>query len=73
MKMGGKAKTRPLYPREKDPVPLVQEAGWAGRARRIENFSTHWGPNPEPSNPELVANTEYYYIPARVYVWFIAT
>jgi hypothetical protein len=22
---------RPLYPREKDPVPIVQEAGWAPR------------------------------------------
>jgi hypothetical protein len=26
MKMGGKATTRPLYPREREPVPLVQEA-----------------------------------------------
>ena len=23
------ATPRPLYPRERDPVPLVQEAGWA--------------------------------------------
>jgi len=23
------ATTRPLYPRERDPVPIVQEAGWA--------------------------------------------
>ena len=23
------ATPRPLYPREKDPVPLLQEAGWA--------------------------------------------
>jgi len=23
------ATLRPLYPRERDPVPIVQEAGWA--------------------------------------------
>ena len=23
------ATTRPLYPRERDPVPIVQEGGWA--------------------------------------------
>ena len=25
------ATPRPLYPRERDPVPTVQEAGWASR------------------------------------------
>jgi hypothetical protein len=29
MGMGGNAKPRPLYPREKELVPIVQEAGWA--------------------------------------------
>jgi len=30
----------------KDPIPLVQEAEWAGRARRIENFSHPLGSKP---------------------------
>ena len=27
--MGGQSHARPLFPRERDPVPIVQEAGWA--------------------------------------------
>jgi hypothetical protein len=34
--------SRPLYPRESDPVPIVQKAGWAGWApvwTRAENLA----------------------------------
>jgi len=29
MKVGRQGKLRPLYPREREPVSIVQEAGWA--------------------------------------------
>jgi hypothetical protein len=28
MDMGGQTKPRPLYPRERNPGPLIQEVGW---------------------------------------------
>ena len=28
MEVGGQRHPRPLYPRERDPVPIVQKAGW---------------------------------------------
>ena len=36
---------RPLYPRERDPVPIVYEAGWAPGAvwTGAENLASHWG------------------------------
>jgi hypothetical protein len=29
MEVGGNASFRPLHPQEKDPVPIIQKAGWA--------------------------------------------
>ena len=39
------ATTRALYPRERGPVPIVQEAGWASGQvwRRVENRAPYRG------------------------------
>jgi hypothetical protein len=55
-----KTKRRPLYPQEKDTVPIVQEAGWApGPARKgSENPPP---PGFDPRNVHFVASrcTDY--------------
>ena len=37
-----KATSRPPYPRERDPIPIAQEAGWASRLvrRGAENLAS---------------------------------
>jgi len=42
-----------LYSRERDPVSIIQEAGWAPGTVRMgaENLSPHSDSIPEPSNP----------------------
>ena len=44
---------RPLYPRVRDLVPLVQETEWASRlvSTAVENLAPHWDSNLGPSNP----------------------
>ena len=46
---------RPLFTPRKDPVPIVQEAGWALGPVWIgtENFTLHRGSIPGPSSPYL--------------------
>ena len=51
------ATPRPLYPQERDPVPIVQEAGWAPGLvwKGAEIFAPHRDSIPRPSSPYLVA------------------
>ena len=48
-----KATPRPLYPRERDPVPIVQEAEWASGQvwTGVENLAPHRDSIPGPSSP----------------------
>ena len=40
--VGGNATSPPLYPRQRDPVPILQEAGWArGPVRTGGNSRPH--------------------------------
>ena len=59
MGVGGKrhATSRSLYSREKDPVPSVQEAGWAPRLvwTRPGSLAPHWDSISRPSSPQQVA------------------
>ena len=50
------AKPRPLYPRERGPVPMLQEAGWAPDPVRTgaKNFGPP-GSIPGPFSPQRVA------------------
>jgi hypothetical protein len=45
------ATPQPLYPRERDPVPIVQEAGWApGPVLMVAEYLTSTGiRSPEPA------------------------
>jgi hypothetical protein len=47
------AMPRMLYPYEKDPIPIVQEAGWAPWTVRMgaENLTAQWNSIPGPSSP----------------------
>ena len=47
------ATPRLLYPRERDPVPIVQEAGWATGPvwTGAENLAPSPGFDPGPSSP----------------------
>jgi hypothetical protein len=63
--------TRPLYPRERDPVPILQESGWALGPiwTGAENLAPHWDSIPRPSSPypvtiptELSRTTIYVYM-----------
>jgi len=51
------ATPRPLYPRESDPLSIVQEAGWApGPLRKgAENLASHRDSIPGPSKPYRIA------------------
>jgi hypothetical protein len=44
---------RPLFTSGKDPVPIVQEAGWVPGSvwRGTENLAHHWDSIPRPSSP----------------------
>jgi len=48
-----KATSWVLYARERDPVPTVQEAGWATGLvwDGVENLACHWGSITVPSSP----------------------
>ena len=63
------ATPRPLYPRERDPVPIVQEAGWAAGPiwTGAENAPP---PGFDPRSAKLVASryTDYA-IPANTFVY----
>ena len=47
---------RPLFTPEKDPVPIVQKAGWASGPvwTGAENLAPHWDSIPGPSSPYSV-------------------
>jgi hypothetical protein len=52
------ATPRPLYPRERDPVPIVQEAGWVPGpvCGRVEKYRPHRDSIPGQSSPLQVDN-----------------
>ena len=37
---------QPLYPWERDPVPIVQDAGWSGLVGSRKSCPPRWGLNP---------------------------
>ena len=51
------ATSQSLYPRERDPVPIVQEARWVSQPvwTGAENLTSHWDTIPGPSSPQRVA------------------
>jgi len=56
--MGGRvvnATPRPLYPRERDPVPIVEEAEWAPRAGLDGYGKSRPQPGFEPGTVQTVA------------------
>jgi len=52
---------RPLYPKEIDPVSIVQEAGWAslGLSGQVRKISSPPGFNPRTVQPIATMPTEY--------------
>ena len=65
MGVGGNATPRPLYHLERDPVPIVQEAGWAvGRSGRVRKTSLPPGFESRSVQPVASRNTDYV-IPAH--------
>jgi hypothetical protein len=52
----GDVTPRKLYSRERDPIPIVQEAGWAPRLvwTCAEDFTPSWDSIPGPSSPYRV-------------------
>jgi hypothetical protein len=49
-----------LYPPEKDPVPIVQEAGWAqGRSGQVRKISPTPGFDPRTVKPVASSYTDY--------------
>ena len=60
---GGHRKPRPLYPRERDPLPIVQEAGPRGRSGWVRKILP--APEIEPRTIQPVASCySDYAIPA---------
>jgi hypothetical protein len=54
------ATLRPLYPRERDPVPILQEAGWPqGRHGRVRKTSSPPGFDPRTVQPVASRYTDY--------------
>jgi hypothetical protein len=54
------ATPRPLYPREKDPAPIVQEAGWSQcRSGRAQKISSPLGFDPRTVQPVVRRYTDY--------------
>ena len=55
------ATTRPLYPREGNPLPIVQKAGWPeGSSRRVREISPYRIRSPgRPVRSELVYRLRY--------------
>jgi hypothetical protein len=64
------AAPQPHYPRERVPVPIVQEAGWAlgpvwTSKEKSKFLIPQWGLNPGPISPRestFLYNTSYYFI-----------
>jgi hypothetical protein len=69
MRVGGQRQPWPFYAREKDPVPIVQEAGcapgpvWTG----AENLALHRDSVPGPSSP--YGDSWFINIHEKVYLW----
>ena len=57
MGVGGQCNTPATLPQERDPVPIVQEAGWAPGLvwTGAKNLAPHWDSIPGLSSPEEVA------------------
>ena len=52
---------QPLFTPRKDPVPIVQEAGWAPGLvwTGAENLAPHWGSIPRTVQPVASCYTDY--------------
>ena len=50
MGVGGQRRARPVHPQERDPVPIVQEAGWASGPvwMGVENLAPTGIRSPDP-------------------------